>query len=391
MNQYDQIQDQISRLKMVFETEVVSLQKALNCILQEDVIADTHMPPFDKSAMDGYACRKEDIENEMEMLEVIHAGMVPTKTIRKNQCSKIMTGAKVPEGADCVFMVEHSVEVDGNNVRCTNPKSNINICYKGEDYQVNDVLIQKGTIISPAQIAVLAGAGYHQVRVSVRPKVGLITTGTELVEPDQKPADGQIRNSNGSQIISQVERMGLSVNNYGIIEDDYNKLVDTFDQAIQENDFIIFTGGASVGDFDWVPKILKDQGFDIRWEKTGIKPGNPMTFSIRDNKYCFGLAGNPVSSLVQFEIFIKPVIYKLMGGNYQSFRIKSMLDFNYSRKKTDRLQIVPVVINREGNVEEVPFNGSAHINALVYANAFMEVPLGQAQINKGDLVYVRPL
>jgi len=391
MDKFKQIQEQIASLPPNFKVEEIELSKALNRVLQEDVIADTNMPPFDKSAMDGYACRLKDIENELELLEVIHAGMIPTKKIGENQCSKIMTGAKVPEGADCVFMVEHSELASENKVKCTNPKTNINICYYGEDYKKGNVLIEKGTIINVSQMAVLAGAGYHKLKVSVTPKVGLITTGTELVEPNQELPEGKIRNSNASQIISQVLKMNLEINNYGIIEDDYDKLTATFNKALQENDFVIFTGGASVGDFDWIPKILEDQKFKVYWERTGIKPGNPMNLSQKGNKYCFGLAGNPVSAMIQFDVFIKPVVYKLIGANYNPVRIKATLDFNYSRKKTDRLQIVPVVINAEGLVEKVPFNGSAHINALVYANAVMEVPLGQSSINRGKSVYVRPL
>ena len=391
MDRFKQIQEQIAWLQPDFKTEEINLNEAFNRILQEDVLADIDMPPFNKSAMDGYACRMGDIENELDFLEIIHAGMVPTKEIGINQCSKIMTGAAVPEGADCVFKVEESEIVEGNRVKCTNPKTNKNICYLGEDYQINDVLIEKGTLINVSQMAVLAGAGYHHVKVSVLPKITLINSGSELVEPHEKPQNGKIRNSNASQVISQLQRMDIEVNHLGIIEDDYNRLTQTFIKAFEENDYVIFTGGASVGDFDWVPKILSDQGFQIYWDRTGMKPGNPMIFSKKGDKYCFGLSGNPVSSMVQFEIIAKPVIYKLMGANYSPLRIKATLDFEYNRKKGDRLAIVPVVINNKGLVEQIPFNGSAHINALVYANALMEIPTGQTTLKKGDLVYVRPL
>ncbi|MCF6332487.1 MAG: molybdopterin molybdotransferase MoeA [Draconibacterium sp.] len=391
MNKFKQIQEQIALLEPNFKTEIISLNEAFNRILQEDVLADTHMPPFDKSAMDGYACRFIDIENELEFLEVVHAGMVPVKKIEKNQCSKIMTGAAVPEGADCVFKVEESKIIDGNRVKCTNPKTNKNICYLGEDYKINDVLIEKGTIINVSQMAVLAGAGYHRTTVSVLPKIALINTGSELVEPHKKPQHGKIRNSNASQVISQLKKMNIEVTPLGIIGDDYEKLTQAFTKAFEENDCVIFTGGASVGDFDWVPKILADQGFQIYWDRTGIKPGNPMTFSQKGDKYCIGLSGNPVSSMVQFELIAKPVLYKLMGAKYTPLRIKASLNFEFNRKKADRLAIIPVVINSEGLVESVPFNGSAHINALVFANAVMEVPNGQNKLNKGDTVYVRPL
>jgi molybdopterin molybdotransferase len=391
MDKFKQIQNQIALIEPDSQTEEIYLEDAFNRILQVDVKSDSPMPPFDKSAMDGYACRLEDIENELELLEVIHAGMMPTFKIGKNQCSKIMTGAAVPEGADCVFKVEESEIVEEGRVKCNNPKTHKNICYQGEDYQINEVLIDKGTIINTSQMAVLAGAGYHKVRVSKRPKIALINTGSELVEPHEKPAKGKIRNSNASQVISQLKKMNLEVNHFGIIEDDYEVLTKVFQKAFGENDIVIFTGGASVGDFDWVPKILEDQGFKIYWDRTGMKPGNPMTFSKKGNKYCFGLSGNPVSSLIQFELIAKPVLYKLLGANYVPFRIKAVLDFEYKRKKGDRLAIVPVVINNSGLIERVPFNGSAHINALVYANALMEVAFGETHLKIGESVYVRPL
>jgi len=390
MNKFAEIQQKIEELESNFETEQIQLRDANTRILQEDVRADSDMPPFDKSAMDGYACRLVDIGNRLELLEVIHAGMVPTKRIKENQCSKIMTGAILPEGADCVFKVEDS-KIRQNKVICTNPKTAKNICYQGEDYKTGTILIPKGTIINASQMAVLAGAGYSKVTVSKLPKMALINTGSELVKPQEKPPKGKIRNSNAEQLISQLKKINLSITNLGIVEDDYQKLTRVFTDAFKTNDIVFFTGGASVGDFDWVPKILTDQGFEIFWDRTGIKPGNPMTFSQKEEKYCFGLSGNPVSSLVQFELIAKPTLYKLLGAKYLPLRIKATLNFTVKRKKADRTGILPVVINNKGTVEQIPFNGSAHINALVFANALMEFPINETQLQKGESVYVRPL
>lgn len=391
MDRFQQIQQQISALLPDFKTVGVNLEDALNSVLQEDVIADTNMPPFDKSAMDGYACRLQDIENELELLEVIHAGVVPTVAIGKNQCSKIMTGAKVPDGADCVFKVEESIINKAGKIQCTNAKTHKNICYLGEDYKTGEILIQKGTLINVSQMAVLAGAGYYQVKVARSPKIAIITTGTELVNPHEKPTGGKIRNSNASQLMSQLAKMNLTVTNLGIVGDDYDKLSEIFTSALANNDCVFFTGGASVGDFDWIPKILEDQEFEIFWDRTGMKPGNPMTFSKKGNKYCFGLSGNPVSSLMQFELIAKPTLYKLMGADYKPLRIQAVLADNFYRKKADRLGIVPVLINGDGAIEKIPFNGSAHINALVCANALLEFSIDKTGLQKGETAYVRPL
>jgi molybdopterin molybdotransferase len=391
MNQFEEIQQLISNLSPTFSNEKVALENAFNRILREDVVADLNMPPFNKSAMDGYACRYEDISNELEVLEVINAGKIASLKIGKNQCVKIMTGAAVPPECDCVFMVEDAEELHGNKVRCTNLNTMKNICYLGEDYKEGDVLLKKGALINVPQMAVLAGAGYAEVWVSKRPKVTVIATGSELVSPSETPKPGQIRNSNSSQVITQLRKMNLEVVDELMLVDEYELLTESFNKALDSSDFVVFTGGASVGDFDFIPEILKEQGFKIYWDHTGIKPGNPMTFSEKEGKFVFGLSGNPVSSFVQFELIAKPVICKLLGSNYTPLRVKARMNFTYQRKKANRLAIIPVVIDSAGAISEIPFHGSAHINALAFANALLEVPLGVSTIQNNEFAYVRPL
>ncbi|AHW60751.1 molybdopterin molybdochelatase [Draconibacterium orientale] len=391
MNQFEKIQQLTGNLPPFFPTEKVQLENAFNRVLQEDVIADLNMPPFNKSAMDGYACRLEDIGNELEVLEVINAGKIASLKIGKNQCVKIMTGAAVPPECDCVFMVEDAEELHGNKVRCTNLNTMKNICYLGEDYKEGDVLLKKGALINVPQMAVLAGAGYTEVLVSKRPKATVIATGSELVSPSETPKPGQIRNSNSSQVITQLRKMNLEVVDELMLVDEYELLTKSFNKALESSDFIVFTGGASVGDFDFIPEILKEQGFKLYWDHTGIKPGNPMTFSEKEGKFVFGLSGNPVSSFVQFELIAKPVICKLLGSNYTPLRVKARMNFTYQRKKANRLAIIPVVIDSAGAISEIPFHGSAHINALAFANALLEVPLGVSTIQNNEFAYVRPL
>jgi molybdopterin molybdotransferase len=240
-------------------------------------------------------------------------------------------------------------------------------------------------------MAVLAGVGKVKIAVSALPEISLIATGSELVEPNEKPENGKIRNSNASQVISQLQKMNIGVKYVGLAKDNFESLTQLFNKTFETSDYVIFTGGASVGDFDFIPGILKNQGFNILWDQTGIKPGNPMTFAQKENKYCFGLSGNPVSSMVQFEMIAKPTIYKLLGASFQPFRIKAPLSFDFKQRNADRLILKPVIFDENGFVEAIPFNGSAHINALVFANALMEIQVGQTEIMKGELVYVRPL
>ena len=177
-------------------TERIALEQALGRILAEDVISDIQMPPFNKSAMDGFACRRADLANELVVIETIPAGVQPQKTVGQNQCSKIMTGAAVPEGADCVIMVEYTRSTGENSIRFTGKKTEDNICLKGEDIKQGDVVLQAGCKICPQHIAVLAGSGCIEPLVSLQPSVGIIATGDELVEPARKPSACQIRNSN---------------------------------------------------------------------------------------------------------------------------------------------------------------------------------------------------
>jgi molybdopterin molybdotransferase len=391
MGKFIDIEQQISQLTAVFQTEEIILKDAFGRVIREDVIADSDMPPFHKSAMDGYACRFQDIQLELKVLEIINAGKVPSFEIKPKTCSKIMTGAMVPAGADCVFKIEESEETAPGFIRCTNPETKLNICYKGEDYKTGEVLLTKGTIVNVSQMAVLAGAGYSKIIVSVLPKAAVIATGSELVEPGITPLPGQIRNSNASQLLTQLKKINITADYLGIASDDYRELTKIFVVALEKYDYLFFTGGASNGDFDLIPGILKAHNFKIFWNTTGIKPGNPMTFAQKENKFCFGLSGNPVSSLVQFEMIVKPIVYQHLGANYQPLRIKTELATDYHRKQTDRLELVPVAINSTGQAELIPFNGSAHINALAFANALMEVPEGKNEFLKGEMVYVRPL
>ena len=391
MGKFNEIQEIIQQLPSPFRVEEIRLENALNRILREDIFADDDMPAFHKSAMDGYACHSEDLGNELEVLEIIKAGMLSSKTVGRNQCSKIMTGAAVPDGCDIVFKVEDSAVTGTNRVKCTRVGPAKNICYKGEDYKKGDLLIKKGTLIREPQMAVLAGSGKTRLKVTAMPGISLIATGNELVEPSEKPGKGRIRNSNTSQLISQLRKMNLEVKYIGLAEDDFRMLSELLVRTSAESDIVIFTGGASVGDFDFIRAVLDNNGFHVLWDHTGIKPGNPMTFSHKGDTFCFGLSGNPVSSLVQFEMIVKPVIYKLLGARYRPLRIQTMAAFDLRLKKSDRLQLIPVIINEAGMAEMIPFHGSAHIHAMVYADALMEIPEGQSEIKKGEPIYARPL
>jgi molybdopterin molybdotransferase len=391
MSNYEKIQETISALEQIYPAQEIELSESMGYMLREDILPESPMPPFNKSAVDGYACRKQDLDRDLRLLEVIPAGKVPGHRIGENQCAKIMTGGVVPEGADCVFMIEDAKIIDDHTVRCSNQHTNLNICYLGEDYQPGDLLVKKGSLLGAGHLAVIAGAGQQRIRVTKMPSVGVIVTGSELVAYEGVPEKGKIRDTNSIQLISLLKQMHLRPVFYGIIQDNYEALSATFQQALTENEIVIFTGGATVGDFDLVPKIIENEGFEALWTRTGLKPGNPMICAVKDQGYVFGLSGNPVSSFVQFNYLVKPVICRLLGADYKPMRIKAKMKSTYTRKNASRLGIIPVRINREGEVEEIPFNGSAHINAIPQADALLEIPAGITTIEEGEMMYVRPI
>jgi molybdopterin molybdotransferase len=370
-------------------TERVDITNAANRILAEDVKSDMDVPPFNKSVMDGFACRRTDLDNELAVVETIPAGYTPTKSIGPNQCAKIMTGGVVPEGADCVVMKEYIEIPAENTVRFDGEYTDDNICQKGEDIKTGDVVLSRGTQLGPHHIAVLASVGHTRPMVSKIPRVGIIATGSELVDPTSIPEPSRIRNSNSFQLAAQVESVGAVAKDYGITEDTEKAIDNMIKKAIGENDVIIVSGGVSVGDFDLVPGILQQNNIDLLFESIAVKPGKPSVFGVSEKIYCFGLPGNPMSTFVQFEILIKPFLYKLMGHDYKYHDVRMPLDESIERKKTERQVWFPVAITEAGTVKLIEYHGSAHISSLCGADGLVSVDVGVAKVEKGTIVPVR--
>lgn len=391
MLRFEDALDIVLKSSKTLGVEQVSLNDSLNRILAEDVRSDMDIPPFNRSAVDGYACRREDIKNELDVLEIIAAGQSPTKIIGKNQCSKIMTGAEVPAGADCVLMVEFTESIAQNKIRFTAADTINNIVYKAEDVHNGDIVLKKGTLIQPQHIAILATVGCTKPLVSKQPKVAIISTGDELVEPIAKPGPSQIRNSNAYQLTAQVKNAYCVPIYIGIAPDDPAKTKAMITEALEKSDVLLLTGGVSMGDFDFIPGILKEKNIDLKFQKLLVRPGSPTVFGVSNDRWIFGLPGNPVSSFVVFEMLAKPFLLKLMGINKQIINIKLPVAENYLRKKTDRLNWVPVNISSKGEVTMIDYHGSAHIHSICFADGLMIVPFGVSEIKKGEQVDVRQL
>ena len=383
------------------ERVAISDNGALNRVLAEAVVSDIDMPPFNKSTMDGFACRRADLANELAITETIPAGSLPTKAIGPGQCARIMTGAVVPEGADCVIMVEYTENSGDNKIRFTGEHTADNICLKAEDIKKGDVVLQPGQIIKAQHIAVLASCGCVKPLVSLQPRVGIIATGDELVEPDKQPAACQIRNSNGFQLTAQAAGTGVIATNYGIAADTEETLDSMNKKAMSENDVVILSGGVSVGDYDFVRASLENNNVRLLFEKIAVRPGRPMVFGISDENrsepakderiFCFGLPGNPVSTFIMFELFVKPFLFKMMGHNFRPVIVQMQLDKKITRKKTERDSWLPVFFTENGKAAKLEYHGSAHINALCQADGLLRIPAGTAQIEEGATVAVRQI
>jgi molybdopterin molybdotransferase len=380
----------ITSSKIPLTGEEIPLVMALNRVLGQDLLSDVDMPPYDKSAMDGFACRKADLDKELMIVEEIPAGKVPVKSIETGECARIMTGAMIPDGADYVLMKEHAAKLSYNSVKCSRFSENTNICYRGEDVKSGDLILGAGTRLLPAQLAIMAAAGCIRPYVFSVPKIAVISTGNELVEPDKKPGSGKIRNSNGIQLTTQTMHYGLHADYLGIVPDNREKLTEVLTSSLKKYQVILISGGVSVGDYDFVPAVLQQLNVDIMIHGMNVKPGKHLLFGKRENHFVLGLPGNPVSSFVLFEMLVKPLLNSLMGSTEVPLMLSVPLALTYSRTKDDTLLFIPVSLTH-GTALPLEYHGSAHINAYARAEGIMQVPIGVRLIKEGDIVHVRPV
>lgn len=388
---YEKAVEIIKQNIIQLRSEKIELRESLNRVLREDIFSDMDMPPFNKSAMDGFACRKEDLENELEIIESIQAGYKPKKIVGKNQCSKIMTGAEIPEGADCVIIFEDVEYVDKSKIKFMKNKTSNNICYKGEDVKQGELLLKAGTRITEKEISSIAMSGKWKINVSLKPRVAIISTGDEIVEPYNIPNKSQIRNTNAYQLIFQVEKFGCIPNYYGIVKDKEEEILPVLKKAKEENDLIILTGGVSMGEYDLIPDSLKKIGFNLLFQKVQQQPGKPTVFGRDENKFVFGMPGNPVSSFFVFEFFAKELLAGMLSLNnfYKELYLEMAED--YKRKRSERLGRIPIKINEDGKITPLEYHGSAHINSLLKADGIITIPIGVSELKKGMKVNVRPI
>ena len=374
----------------------VGLDDVLGRVLSEDVRSDIDMPPFDKALMDGYALQGADIASAssntpviLDVIEEIPAGTVPQKCVAGGQAAQIMTGAPVPDGADTVIMVEDTEpHADTQKVRVLDTtETGRNIARLGEDVRVNQVVLHANTVIRPPEVGILAAVGHVHVEVYRQPVVGIVATGSEVVEPHHKPKPGQIRNSNGYSMAAQVLRSGAQARYLGIVEDDIQALIQTIGEGLETCDIVALSGGVSAGEYDLVQDGMRDLGVEVLFDRIRMKPGKPLTYGVKGARQVFGLPGNPVSSVVGLELLMRPAIRKMQGmTDLHLPTVRTVLSADF-RQTPGRKQFVPAhsVPGKNGIWEStwVGHHGSADLFSMARANSLFIVNAEDAHVPAG--------
>ncbi|MBF0287369.1 MAG: molybdopterin molybdotransferase MoeA [SAR324 cluster bacterium] len=376
----------------------IDLEASLGLVVHEDIQATCAVPAFDNSAMDGYAVRQEDLENAstdtpvvLQKLDYIPAGSRQEQPLQYGQCFQIATGAEIPPGANAVVMKEN-VTVEGAKVWFSKPpKMQEHIRFKGEDIEEGAVIISRGETIGPGQISLLAAFGYAKVFVKSPPRITIITTGSELVDVGENLEPGKIRDSNSYMLAALLREENCFCDRIGIVKDDPELLLETL-KACMDTDFVLISGGVSVGEHDFVKSTLKQLGVEEIFWKVRIKPGKPFFFGKNEKTLVFGMPGNPASSYVVFEEFVRPSIRKAMGqANLEKNLVTATLEKSITQR-ANRRHYLRAKLRKEENqyfVKPLPFQGSHSLRSLADANALIIVPENSEELPEGSLVSTR--
>lgn len=389
----DIVLDQVHPL----EIETITLEVARNRILGEVVRADIDLPPFDRARMDGYAVRAADVTIAPTRLRVIGevaAGKRFEGDLNSGEAVKIFTGAPIPRGADAVQKIEVTRSI-AELVEILEPvKRGQFITPRASEIEAGTIVAEAGRVIGSAEMSVLASFGYSRVQVSRRPRVAVLSTGSELVEVDVKPSAAQIRNSNSYTLAAYAERLGAIVDMPGTVEDTPEATRDSLIKAADNRDVVITSGGVSMGDYDLVKAALKEIGAEIFFDKVSIRPGKPTVFARNEHTYFFGLPGNPVSTSVTFNVFVGPAIRKMQGHRSPTIPLVRARLSRVLKDASSRRSYLPArLVIEEGRsmVEPLKWGGSSDLVAFMRANALIVVPETVHHVEEGELVDVMPL
>ena len=382
------------------KSEVVSIKDSLKRVLYGDVKSKINNPPFNKSVFDGYAFRSEDSKGtskenhiELKIVDEIFAGMWPEIEIKHGEAVRIMTGAPIPVGADCVLKQEET-ERHGDLVKIFKEmKVNENISFMGEDIKIGETLIKKGKRLDYADLGIMASSGISEVLVYKKPRVSIISTGDEVCDINSTLKPGKIYDSNLYSLSARIEELGYNVLSMEHVGDNIIKIGKAIEKAFEKSDIVFTTGGASVGEKDLMQKVSESIGFEKLFWKIKIKPGSAVVCSKKEEKILISLSGNPNAALTTFELLGKSVLKKLEGEeeNINIKREKGILMDSFNKKSPQRRFLRGNVIYDEKGakvyITQIK-SGNGILSSLLNANCLIEIEKGNEGLNKGEVVNI---
>lgn len=381
----------IQKQEVRIASQKLAIKEALDFVLSENVIAEIDLPPFPQSAVDGYAVNFEEIKEENTFIKVVGeaaAGNTSKIILQSGTSIRIFTGAPVPENATAVVMQEKTQNADGGVIIKEFPlKKEQNIRPVGDEIKSGELLLSKGIKLNPASIAVLQSQGLQVVRVSKKPNIGILVTGTELVEPGQVLKYGQIYESNSAALVNALKKYSYLVQTVSKAEDDYNLLLKKLELLFHTNDVIIVSGGISVGDYDFTGKALKEIGVEEIFYKVNQKPGKPIFFGKKENTFVFGLPGNPAAALVCLYQYVIPLLAKMEGQIDYPFPIIYAESEDEINVKDNRGHFLKAFL-KNGKISLLGKQGSHMLQTFATSNALIYLPAGKNEVKKGEMVEV---
>lgn len=368
----------------------VPFEQALGLVLAEDIFAAEPMPPFPAASVDGFAVIAADGPRLRRIVGDQMAGYMAEVRVEPGTAARVTTGAPIPPGADTMVMVEQTEETNGQVQLLTDGlQPGANIRPIGQDIETGQRVLPRGTVLGPAELGLLGTVGRTEVTVCRRPKVAVMSTGDEIVEPHEWPQPGQIRDANRFTLMGAVSQAGAEVMDLGIVKDKANSLQATIERGLAGADALLTSGGVSMGQLDLVKPYLASRG-TVHFGRVNTKPGKPVTFASVDGKPCFAMPGFPVSALVSFEVFVRPALLKMAGhARIYRPREKAVLAHHTSHTAA-RTEFQRVELTRRSDgmlvASTTGFQGSGRLLSMVGANGLIVLPHGQGDFAAGSVV-----
>lgn len=392
----EEAQNTILKYAKVQNIEEIELLEAKGRVLAQDIHSKIDSPPFNRSPLDGFAVKACDLGNGesriFTIIDTVYAGGVSKKTIKNYEAVRIMTGAKIPEGADTIVRQEDVKFLNGDKVEmAVSQKPYDNVIFQGEDFKINTLILKKGILIGAAEAMAIASLGFSKVKVFEKIKVGVITTGDELLNPGDSLVDGKIYNSNKTFLKFRLEELGCDVSFFDSISDEKEAIRDIVKKAQETCDLLISTGGVSVGEKDLVQEVVLGLGYELLFWKVDIKPGSPMFAAVNDSKIYIGLSGTPVAAATTFELTVRNLLSSMLG-ECEDLKLKELyavVEDEYKKgSKKRRFLRVYLEQDKENKVYiSKVYQSPGQINTMLGSNVILEVPKN-VELKKGDVVKV---